>query len=504
MALVTLSKDYEFYRSGVYTIINNVWNKGARVNGVDYTQSVTFDTANVTSGVRFDWNWPTTNNVLAYPEIVAGHKPWGDASDQSMTSRVDQLKNFTVDYDLSIGGATADYNVAFEFWLQTRPAGSANDITTEVMVWVHNGRLVAPGDTGIDYRLGGYSASVSKSDDFGTLPDGTKWDYIALAADRDTLKGTIDFKDVLAFLERKGFISPTDYITGFELGAEVIGGTGSLTINSLGYQFGRHTITNGADSISGTASRDNLRGQGGNDTMRGNGADDWIWGGTGNDRILGDTGLDSLWGEAGNDILRGGGDGDTLSGMDGTDWLFGDAGNDQLYGGAGNDILSGGSGADRMGGGAGTDGVSYATSRTGVSVNLLLGTGTRGDAQGDRFTGIETVAGSNSGDVLVGSNISNILNGGAGNDVLAGAGGNDVLWGASGRDMFVFDAWDGRDVIRDFAPGADMLRFSGAASFAQLSVSSFGGDALIRFGQTAVILDGIAASAVEASWFAFG
>lgn len=134
---------------------------------------------------------------------------------------------------------------------------------------------------------------------------------------------------------------------------------------------------------------------------------------------------DIVSGYDGDDALTGGADNDALNGGDG---------NDTLQGGTNNDTLNGGAGADILNGGSGVDTVSYETSSAAVSVNLLLGTATGGDAAGDTLALIENLTGSGYGDNLSGDNTANNLDGGAGNDVLLGMGGADSLMGGDGDD----------------------------------------------------------------------
>lgn len=141
-------------------------------------------------------------------------------------------------------------------------------------------------------------------------------------------------------------------------------------------------------------------------------------------------------GGAGNDILYGTAD---------YDKLLGDEGDDKLYGYDGADYLTGGSGADVLDGGAGSDWVIYEDSTAGVTVNLLTGAASGGDAQGDTFIAIENVNGSGFDDHLTGDDASNTLNGYAGNDQIFGLGGNDRLNGGTGDDQI--SGGDGDDVI---------------------------------------------------------
>lgn len=197
---------------------------------------------------------------------------------------------------------------------------------------------------------------------------------------------------------------------------------------------------------------------------------DQITGSAGNDAIEGGAGADTLAGGAGSDTLDyghsakgvtidlgagtaagGDADGDSYSSFENVtgsraiDRLIGDSGNNGLYGNAGRDTLDGGAGADHLDGGIGQDQASYALSSAAVNVNLMLGAGTGGDAEGDTLTGIEVLVGSNFDDTLTGDDNVNALNGGLGNDTLVGNGGNDKLIGEKGDDTI--DGGDGNDVI---------------------------------------------------------
>ncbi|MBF9197746.1 M10 family metallopeptidase [Microvirga terrestris] len=160
-------------------------------------------------------------------------------------------------------------------------------------------------------------------------------------------------------------------------------------------------------------------------------------GGTGNDKILGNQAANILEGRNGDDILTGG------------------AGNDTLDGGAGDDILYSGSGADRLNGGAGLgDMVAYgSTNGQGITVNLANPQFNTGEAAGDTYNGIENVAGTAFGDVLIGDTKNNILYGLGSDDVLRGGLGADVLVGGEGFNWASYmEATSG--VVADLANNA--------------------------------------------------
>lgn len=195
-----------------------------------------------------------------------------------------------------------------------------------------------------------------------------------------------------------------------------------------------------------------------------------IYGTDGDDEITGTEQADRIYGRAGNDYVRAlGGDDhmfelgfgdDTLDGGDGHDDINGSAGNDVLFGGAGNDELNGGSGADIIDGGSGRDEITFgftqSPSNEGVYVNLETGIGLGGDAQGDRYSNIEDIRGSNYGDVLIGDDSANSFyqnfNGTDSGDVMHGQGGDDKFYAAGSTDFsedrtHIFDGGEGSDTI---------------------------------------------------------
>jgi Ca2+-binding RTX toxin-like protein len=245
------------------------------------------------------------------------------------------------------------------------------------------------------------------------------------------------------------------------------------------------SMTSGNDLdnvLAGGTMNDELFGFGGNDRLSGNGGDDRLDGGAGDDLLDGGAGHDTLVGGAGNDTLDGGAGNDTatyhgaatgvtvslavagaqntfgagtdtllslenligtsyddrLTGDSGDNRLEGSAGNDVLSGAAGNDLLIGGLGADSLDGGLGNDTADYSNSSAAVSINLVAGKQSGGDATGDTLSFVENVTGSAFDDKLVGDQNGNVLIGGAGKDIINGGGGTDVLWGGTGADLFVF------------------------------------------------------------------
>lgn len=104
-------------------------------------------------------------------------------------------------------------------------------------------------------------------------------------------------------------------------------------------EFRATRLTDGADSLAGTADNDRVLSFAGNDTIGGLAGDDSIDSGAGDDSLSGGTGNDSLLGGAGHDTLDAGGGNDLLYGGDGDDRLIAGAGDSTVMGGAGTDTV---------------------------------------------------------------------------------------------------------------------------------------------------------------------
>ena len=167
---------------------------------------------------------------------------------------------------------------------------------------------------------------------------------------------------------------------------------------------------------------------------------------------------------------------DTITGDGGANLLIGLDGVDTIDGGEGDDILRGGLGADILIGGAGVDTVDYTTSGASVTVNLLKGSNTGGDAQGDTLNGFSNIIGSSFDDTLTGDDNDNVLDGDKGNDTLRGEAGNDTLLGGQGDDILL--GGNGAD-INNGGDGFDVVDYSAAKTRVVLDMEAGGifGDA---------------------------
>lgn len=227
----------------------------------------------------------------------------------------------------------------------------------------------------------------------------------------------------------------------------------------------------GADSLYLDGSKETLSPL----TVTGGDGDDTIIGGAGSDSVVGGVGADSLRGGAGVDTLsyaassagvnvnlgssapNSGGDaaGDITNGFEN---LIGSAFDDTLTGNSSDNLLIGGKGADALSGGLGVDTISYAESADGVFVQLDVGVGTDGDADGDTYSSIENVIGSAESDAIYGNGSANKLEGRGGDDYIEGLAGNDTLLGGAGHDTLAGGA--GADSIDGGTGSEDTASYS--------------------------------------------
>lgn len=201
--------------------------------------------------------------------------------------------------------------------------------------------------------------------------------------------------------------------------------------------------TSGDDNLVGTPDDDEINGQPGNDTMEGLAGADHFNGGPDTDTVVyslspGAVSVDLAAGTGGRSDAAA----DTYVGVENAtgsafdDYLAGDTGTNVLSGGLGSDNLVGGAGADVLDGGGGTqDMADYILSGAGVTVSLVTGSGTGGDAEGDSLADIEWLRGSAFSDSLTGNGGDNRLSGLAGIDTLVGGAGDDQLIGGAGADV---------------------------------------------------------------------
>ncbi|MFK0693189.1 beta strand repeat-containing protein, partial [Mesorhizobium sp. IMUNJ 23033] len=372
-----------------------------------------------------------------------------------------------------------------------------------------------------------YDANASDADNLGALTYTLSGADFALF-DINASTGVVTFKNAPDFENRldQGANNVYDITVTASDGTLSTGQNVAVTITDVG-GITQAGDPNKGDTLTGTPEGDNLSGLGGNDTLIGLAGNDILDGGSGRDVLTGSTGDDTyMVDDKGDSVTENANEGtDTVQSsisytlrvnfenliltgsnpIDGT----GNALDNSIAGNSSNNTLVGLAGADILNGQTGSDTASYATSASGLNVNLAAGTGGGGDAQGDTLISIENLVGSAFNDVLEGDPGDNVLIGAGGTDTVSyehafsgvtvslaassaqntvGAGldtislfenltgsafndrltansGSNVLTGLAGQDQFIFNNVAGSSVaapdrIADFVHGADLIDLS--------------------------------------------
>lgn len=290
------------------------------------------------------------------------------------------------------------------------------------------------------------------------------------------------------------------------------------------------------DTLTGV---EHLIGSAGDDTLTGSAGDNTIVGGGGADVLIGNGGTDTVDYSGSSaavtiDLVAGtglGGDaqGDTLAGFTnvsgstfddrltgtGSGILNGQGGNDilsgatTLNGGAGDDRLTGSAAAETLNGGANDDTANYASSSTGVTVDLGLSGAqlSAGDASGDTLIGIENLMGSIFADILTGDTSDNRLHDGSGSsaDTLTGGAGNDSYTVYNSGATLLEAAGEGTDRVNAgtnyvLASGVSVEILNTTSLHSTYGVNLTGNEAkqLVRGNDGANVIDGGAGN--DALW----
>lgn len=517
--------DHLWGYAGGDTLIGDEGYDYARYEGSDAAVNINLATGAVSGGHAQGDTLVSIERVIGstYNDTIIGNDA---ANTLHGSGGVDQLEG-GLGNDVLLGGAGADLIDGGDGFDRAQYSSSTGGVTIDLALSTGQSGGYAQGDilTSIEHVFGSNHADMISGDDYAN----TLWGY----GDDDTVHGNGGV-DALYGQDGNDYLLGglgDDTLDGGEghdtlrggAGADILRGgngidiahydlssAGGVTIDlgagtGIGGDAHNDTLTD-IENVAGTHDNDDLTGNEHTNTLYGNGGEDTIEGGAGADTLDGGDGVDTVsyegssggvtvdlrvdsvsGGDAEGDTIinfenaTGSAQGDTfwgddsanvLMGLAGNDSFVGGGGDDKIFGGLGNDTLRGQGGADELDGGEGIDTVRYDWDTGPVTVNLALGTGLGGSAEGDTLTNIENVFGSSQSDSLTGNEVANAIwgadgddgiSGNAGDDVLYGGDGNDTLWGHSGNDTLNGDAGnddlaghDGDDILVGGA-GADDL-----------------------------------------------
>ena len=287
------------------------------------------------------------------------------------------------------------------------------------------GNNVLTGAAGNDQLFGG--AGID------SLYGGADNDLIMGGAGSDVMDGGAGISDTVDYTSSSAAVA-ISLTANSSTGGDATGDTISNFENVNGSAFDDVLTGDGnANILTSLAGNDTLSGAAGNDSLYGGAGNDVLLGGTGNDRVDGGADIDTVSYAAataavnvslGSGLATGGDGADTLVAIEN---VIGSNFIDTIVGNSADNVILGGALNDSLDGGAGIDTVDYATSAAPVTVNLLTGVNTGGEAEGDILANFENIRGSVGADSLTGDDYDNILIGGAGADTLDGGLGVDTV-----------------------------------------------------------------------------
>lgn len=203
-----------------YLIENNVWGKE---NIVNYTQCI-YETNNSEFG--WHWDWPDSGyNVKAYPEVIFGRKPWWNESTYpALPLKLSAIESFIVNFDLNMS-AQGSYNLAFEFWVTADSLSDGNNITTEVMIWTDRNIITPAGNIVATVSIDGFTYNLYRA-------IFSNWTYFTFLSQTVQYQGSLNVHKFIDYMVDQDLLDPAEYFASFELGNEVIHGSGVTNVKN--------------------------------------------------------------------------------------------------------------------------------------------------------------------------------------------------------------------------------------------------------------------------------
>lgn len=245
VATVTSDNAYYSLSTSSYWAYNSTW---GTPSGTTHTQTISVY-AGWPSGTMMSWSFPNNGSpsgIWSYPAIQYGStdgnswygtdgtvKPYGGLPPSP--TQISNL-NMTVDYSVILSDPNAaGHDVIFDSYTTPAPpngAATVKNIEVSYYVYTPPGMLNAIHDPSRQQFL--YVSAVDGSSVYHRLGS-TQYNWVPQNGQQ--LSGTVRWGALLKEAATHGVLSATDYLSGMALGPEVITGSGSITINSVSYNW---------------------------------------------------------------------------------------------------------------------------------------------------------------------------------------------------------------------------------------------------------------------------
>lgn len=230
--------DNAAHRTPSGTLLNNTWNKRSAGAG-PWRQCLQSRQREGRTEYGWSWNWPSRDGIYAYPEIHVGASPWSDkpSNDPRFPRRIADTRTLTIDFDTE-SQFQGKKNLAVEFWFTDAALvpGQFNPgaIKAELMIWseASNGLIPEKDKPTATVEIDGAKWVVYVKKNWGDVSGGSnaKWTFITYHALAPSPSARYDARKFFQDAIDRGLIAERNFITGVELGNELISGSGTTWI----------------------------------------------------------------------------------------------------------------------------------------------------------------------------------------------------------------------------------------------------------------------------------
>jgi len=221
----------DWYRESVgqYQIENNIWNSE---NVKSYQQCVFMSDGDNDINAGWAWNWPGIRfGVVAFPNILYGKNPWLPSTSSEMPLRIDKINCLEAKFDVVQTGSGKN-NLSFDLWITDSLSSNPSTITHEIMIWLSSEGFWPAGSRVDTIEIDGNEIELLKKENHNPLGD-YEWTFLAFVYQSDYTEGSINIHDFLDYLVEKEYIESEAYLSGIQLGNEIVSGYGKSYINNF-------------------------------------------------------------------------------------------------------------------------------------------------------------------------------------------------------------------------------------------------------------------------------
>lgn len=225
----------------VGAIVNNMWNQ-ASAGAAPYRQCLQVRDVGTALEYGWTWQWPAADGIYAYPELLVGSSPWlpEPSNDARFPRTVAATRSLVLSYEL-LTTSTGKQAAAADFWFtETRPVAfgpAPVAVKAEMLIWtdvspgIISADEVPAGVVEIDGRRWRVYLQAAQRDLSST--DSARWTLISYVAADNAATARYDAAKFFQDAVGRGVISATDYVSGVEIGHEIISGAGSAWLRNV-------------------------------------------------------------------------------------------------------------------------------------------------------------------------------------------------------------------------------------------------------------------------------